>query len=112
MVAGPDAPHSGQAKNSWLTGTAAWNYAAITQFMLGIRAEQNGLRIAPTIASEIGSFQITRRCRGADYRISVRCVDGGAETGLFINGVRGDSDIIRYAEGGTSTMVECRVHGC
>jgi cellobiose phosphorylase len=112
MVAGPDAPHSGQAKNSWLTGTAAWNYAAITQFMLGIRAEHNGLRVAPTIASEIGSFQITRRCRGADYRISVRCVDDGAETGLFINGVRGDSDIIRYAEGGTSTMVECRVHGC
>ena len=37
MIAGPDAPRPGQAKNSWLTGTAAWNYAAITQFMLGIR---------------------------------------------------------------------------
>jgi cellobiose phosphorylase len=30
MIAGPDAPTYGEAKNSWLTGTAAWNLVAIT----------------------------------------------------------------------------------
>jgi cellobiose phosphorylase len=112
MVAGPDAPHSGQAKNSWLTGTAAWNYAAITQFILGIRAEHDGLRIAPAIAPEIASFQVTRHCRGAHYKICVRCVTDGADTGLYVDGARVQSDVIPYLEAGTSTTIDCRVHGC
>lgn len=112
MIAGPDAAHSGQAKNSWLTGTAAWNYAAITQFMLGIRPEHNGLRIAPVIAPEIGSFQVTRRCRDAEYKTFVKCVSDDVETGLYVNGTRRESDVIRYADADTSTTIECRVHGC
>jgi cellobiose phosphorylase len=112
MIAGPDAPRPGQAKNSWLTGTAAWNYAAITQFMLGIRPEHGGLRIAPVIAREVGPFQITRRCRGAEYRIAVSCVRDGLETGLYIDGTRLASEIIPYAAAGTCTEIECRVHGC
>ena len=47
MIAGRDAPTHGEAKNSWLTGTAAWNYVAITQWILGIRPELDGLRIDP-----------------------------------------------------------------
>jgi cellobiose phosphorylase len=112
MIAGPDAARSGQAKNSWLTGTAAWNFAAITQFMLGIRPEHIGLRISPVIAREIGPFQITRRCRGATYRIAVRCVSDDLETGLYMNGKRMESEILCYADAGSSTTIECRVHGC
>jgi cellobiose phosphorylase len=112
MVAGPDSARCGQAKNSWLTGTAAWNYAAITQFMLGIRPEHGGLRVAPVIAREIGPFQITRRCRGATYRIAVRCVGDDAETGLYVDGKRLSSEIIPYAEPGSRVEVECRSHGC
>src|SRR5581483_1545582 len=49
MIAGPDAPAHGEAKNSWLTGTAAWNFAAISQWILGIRPTLDGLRIEPVI---------------------------------------------------------------
>ena len=49
MIAGRDAPTHGEAKNSWLTGTAAWNYVAATQWLLGIRPELDGLRIDPRL---------------------------------------------------------------
>ncbi len=97
MIAGPDAPHSGQAKNSWLTGTAAWNYVAITQFMLGIRPEHTGLRIEPVITAEIGPFEVIRRCRGSEYRIMVSCVTSDADAGLFVDGKRLDSNIVCYS---------------
>lgn len=112
MIAGPDAPHSGQAKNSWLTGTAAWNYAAMTQYMLGIRPEHTGLRIDPVITSEIGSFQVTRRCRGAEYRITVSSICDDAAVGLYVDRRRLDSDIIHYAPPGSVVIIECRVRAC
>ena len=49
MIAGRDAPTHGEAKNSWLTGTAAWNMVAISQWILGIRPEHDGLRVEPVI---------------------------------------------------------------
>ena len=54
MIAGRDAPTHGEAKNSWLTGTAAWNYVAITQWILGIRPSYDGLRIAPHHSRKLG----------------------------------------------------------
>jgi cellobiose phosphorylase len=71
MIAGRDAPTHGEAKNSWLTGTAAWNYVAATQWILGIRPELNGLRIDPRLPAGWGAISVTRRFRGARYRIVV-----------------------------------------
>ena len=112
MIAGPDSVRSGQAKNSWLTGSAAWNYVAIAHYMLGIRPEHNGLRIAPAIAQSTGSFQVTRHCRGAEYKIFVNCANNAREPGLYVNGVRLDTDIVPYAEPGAHVAVECLIHGC
>ena len=112
MIAGPDSVCSGQAKNSWLTGTAAWNYVAITQYLLGVRPEHNGLRIAPTIAREIGPFQVTRHFRGAEYKILVNCVKDGRGPEVFVNGVRLDTEVVPYAEAGARVVVQCFVHGC
>ncbi len=109
MVAGPDAPNSGQAKNSWLTGTAAWNYAAITQFMLGIRARHDGLQVSPRIAGEIDAFHVTRLCRGAEYRISVRPVSQNTKAGLYIGDIRQTADVIPYARPSNVVMVRCDV---
>ena len=67
MIAGKDAPRHGEAKNSWLTGTAAWNFVAVSQYLLGVRPEFEGLRVAPVISAEISSFTVTRKCRGATY---------------------------------------------
>ncbi len=71
MIAGRDAPTHGEAKNSWLTGTAAWNYVAITQWILGIRPEYDGLRIDPCIPSAWNGFKAVRRFRGKTIRIIV-----------------------------------------
>ncbi len=71
MIAGPDAPTHGEAKNSWLTGTAAWNYVAATQWIVGIRPELDGLRIDPRVPAGWGDIRVTRRFRGATYRIVI-----------------------------------------
>jgi cellobiose phosphorylase len=112
MIAGPDSVCSGQAKNSWLTGTAAWNYVAITHYMLGVRPEHNGLRIAPAIAREIGSFQVVRHCRGAEYTIAVHCLKDGGVPQIFVDGSRLESKLVPYAERGARVAVECYTHAC
>lgn len=71
MIAGRDAPTHGEAKNSWLTGTAAWNYVAITQHILGIRPTYDGLLIKPCLPAEWKTMRATRTFRGATYRITV-----------------------------------------
>lgn len=71
MVAGKDAIRHGEAKNSWLTGTAAWNFAAISQWILGIRPDYDGLIVDPCIPAEWDGFQVTREFRGAVYEIHV-----------------------------------------
>jgi cellobiose phosphorylase len=72
MVAGRDAYRPGEAKNSWLTGTAAWNYYAITQFILGIKPGYDALDIDPCIPPAWDGFKVTRVFRGATYHIEVR----------------------------------------
>ncbi len=81
MIAGKDAPTHGEAKNSWLTGTAAWTYHAATQWILGIRAEYDGLRIDPVIPSKWKGFVVTRRFRGNTYKIEVSN-PGGKQRGV------------------------------
>ena len=71
MIAGADAPSFGEAKNSWLTGTAAWTFVSISQYILGIQPTLDGLQINPCIPRDLHRFQIVRRYRGATYRITV-----------------------------------------
>jgi cellobiose phosphorylase len=72
MIAGSDAYRPGEAKNSWLTGTAAWNYYAITQFILGIRPGYDSLQVDPCIPPAWDGFKVTRVFRGATYNIDVK----------------------------------------
>lgn len=71
MIAGKDAKRHGEAKNSWLTGTAAWNFVAISQWILGIKPDFQGLVIDPCIPSSWEGFKVVRKYRGSIYRISV-----------------------------------------
>ncbi len=88
MIAGKDAATPGEAKNTWLTGTAAWNFTAISQWILGIRPEHGGLRIDPCLPAAWGGFTVTRRFRGATYRIVVHKAAGtpGRVTRLVVDG--------------------------
>ena len=72
MVAGKDAKFFGQGKNSWLTGTAAWTFVNISQYILGIQPTLTGLSINPCIPADFGDFTLTRKYRGVTYHISVK----------------------------------------
>ncbi len=93
-IAGRDAPTHGEAKNSWLTGTAAWNYYAITQWILGIRPDYRGLKIAPVIPERWPGFSVRRKFRGVAYDISVRRAGPGNRISLTVDGTRIDGDLV------------------
>ncbi len=86
MIAGKDAPTHGEAKNSWLTGTASWNFVAITQWILGIRPTLNGLEIAPAIPSSWNGFTATRQFRGVTYNIRVERQGSGNKLSMVVDG--------------------------
>ena len=71
MVAGPYAPKFGQAKNSWLTGTAAWTFYAASQGILGVKPDYDGLKVDPCLPRELSELHITRKFRGSEYAIHV-----------------------------------------
>jgi cellobiose phosphorylase len=104
MIAGKDAPTHGEAKNSWLSGVAPWNFVAITQWILGIRPELDGLRIDPVIPSAWPGFTATRRFRGATYQISISRAAAG--TGTRINGEQIAGAVIPLANPGETVQVE------
>jgi cellobiose phosphorylase len=94
MIAGRDAPTYGEAKNSWLTGTAAWNYVAITQWILGIRPTFAGLRVAPIIPSDWPGFRATRIYRGVTYHITVERMGRGNVVSLKVDGRSIEGDVV------------------
>ena len=110
-IAGPDAAKPGEAKNSWLTGAAAWNYVAVTQWILGIRPEHEGLRIDPCLPTAWDGYRATRRFRGASYEIVVRKPEGrlGRADVLVVDGRRIDGTLVPLAPAGATVAVEVNI---
>ncbi|MCE5332145.1 MAG: glycosyl transferase [Bacteroidales bacterium] len=108
MIAGKDAFRPGEAKNSWLTGTAAWNYYAITQYILGIRPSYDGLQINPCIAPEWKGFSVKRQFRGATYEIEVKNPKGKMKglSSIKIDGNPIEGNIIPLMPAGGTYKVE------
>ena len=92
MISGKEAVKPGEAKNSWLTGTAAWNYVAITQWILGIRPGYDGLIIAPVIPDTWQGFSVRRFFRGTWYSIEVKREGPGNRHRIIVDGnaIEGD----------------------
>ena len=110
MIAGRDAPTHGEAKNSWLTGTAAWNYHAITQWILGIRPDYDGLRIAPVIPGHWEGFWAHRNFRGVSYDIRVHREGPGNRVSLTVDGQPlADNLVPPPANGRAALAVDVRV---
>ncbi len=108
MVAGADAPTFGEAKNSWLTGTAAWAFVNISQYILGVQPTLNGLLLNPCVPSWLGRFKVIRQYRGATYRITVEN-PAGLQTGVVqvtVDGVALDGNVIPPAPAGTTADVQ------
>jgi len=108
MIAGKDAFKPGEAKNSWLTGTAAWNYYTITQYILGIRPAYNGLIVDPCITPEWDGFSVTRKFRGATYLIEVKNPNHSMKgvTRITVDGKTVEGNLIPAMPAGGSHKVE------
>ncbi|MBP1619798.1 MAG: glycosyl transferase, partial [Acidobacteria bacterium] len=106
MIAGRDAPRHGEAKNSWLTGTAAWNWVAISQHILGVRPEFGGLRVHPCLPGALREVSMTRTCRGAEYRISVINRSAGGTPQLVVDGHPIAGTLVPWAAAGSVVKIE------
>lgn len=108
MIAGRDAFKPGEAKNSWLTGTAAWNYFAITQYILGIRPDYDGLLIDPCIPATWKEYKVIRHFRGAIYQILVRNRDGQMKgvKAIYMDGRKLDGQLVPVVPAGKTCQVD------
>ena len=108
MIAGKDAFKPGEAKNSWLTGTASWNFYTITQYILGIQPDYEGLKIDPCIPNTWDDLEITRKFRGATYIIKIdnsnRVNKGVAK--LIVDGAEQESNIVPVFGDGKTHQVQ------
>ena len=98
MVAGADAPRHGEAKNSWLTGTAAWTFVNVSQHILGVYPTHTGLQVNPCVPKGFGDFTLTRKYRNTTYNIEVVNPDN-VEKGvkeMYVNGNLVSGNIIPY----------------
>ena len=115
MIAGKDARNFGEAKNSWLTGTAAWTFLDVSQYILGIRPDYDGLVIDPCIPSSLDGFTARRDFRGTTYHVTVKnpnhvekgvismTVDG---KDVDVSGISGGMIPIALADGKKDVNVE------
>ncbi|MDR3709884.1 MAG: hypothetical protein P4L33_16430 [Capsulimonadaceae bacterium] len=111
MTAGPDAPTPGEAKNAFLTGTAAWSFVAISQYILGIAPALDGLRVDPCIPRAWKHYTVRRTYRGRTYIIDVSN-PGGVSRGvkrLTVDGHVIDGTLIPLSAGGDTVRVECEL---
>ncbi len=101
MVAGRDAAKPGEGKNSWLTGTAAWMWLTVSQYILGIQPAYNGLVINPCLPVSMKGYTVTRRFRDAEYVICVENPDGkqcGVKS-ITLDGAPIEGNSIPYSTG-------------
>lgn len=108
IIAGRDAAFFGEAKNSWLTGTAAWTFVNISQHILGLLPTHEGLSVNPCIPHDFGDFELTRKFREGTYHIQVRNpkqVEKGVVS-LRVDGQEFAGNVIPYVRGKKEYQVE------
>ena len=100
MIAGKDAKFHGEAKNSWLTGTAAWTFLSASQYILGVRPTLDGLMIDPCIKDSMSQIKVTRVFRGCKYNITINNPDGKQKgiRELVVDGVNVEGNIIPLSD--------------
>ena len=104
MIAGRDAPTHGEAKNSWLTGTASWTYVSVSQYILGIRPTYEGLEINPVMPLRWSGFKATRKLQGVTYHIEVVRRGPGNTTSLIVDGTPQKGNIVPLPTAGVQEV--------
>ena len=108
---GKAARRHGEAKNSWLTGTAAWNFVALSQWIAGVRAEYAGLRIEPRLPAHVKNATITRVYRGCTYVITVENRDHAGKIALTVTsgGVKAEGTLVAAGAKGSTVEIKAIV---
>ena len=108
MIAGKDAPCFGEAKNSWLTGTAAWTFVSVSQGLLGIQPDYAGLRVDPCVPKAWKSFTVSREFRGVRHEITVNNPKGVCKgvVAMTVDGVAVKGNVIPVQKHKTSVKVD------
>lgn len=110
MIAGKEARRQGEAKNSWLTGTAAWNFVALSQYLCGIRPSWDGLVVEPRLPAHVKSAKITRKFRGVEYVINVKNNKNDGEVVVTVkNGGKSTGTLVKAAAGAKKVTVNVTV---
>ncbi len=107
MVAGADAKFHGEGKNSWLTGTAAWTFVNISQYILGVYPTLKGLSVDPCVPADFGDFSVKRVYRGVEYDITVK--QNGTQKGvkeMTVDGAKVEGTVIPYDASKKTVKVE------
>ena len=107
MVAGKDAAKPGEGKNSWLTGTAAWMWLTVSQYLLGIKPSYKGIIVDPCLPADVKGYKVTRKFRDATYNIEI--VNNGSQKGikeLYINGTKAEGNLVPMAKAGETVEVK------
>ncbi len=107
MVAGKAARRHGEAKNSWLTGTAAWNFVALSQWICGLRAEMDGLRVEPRLPAHVKNASLQRKFRGTLYKIHV--VNNKPTGDVSVRAISGDASVNGTLVSSSAPVVELEV---
>ena len=107
MIAGKEARRFGEAKNSWLTGTAAWNFVTLSRSICGFQPEYSGLRIEPRLPSEIKTAEFTRKFRGVNYRVSVQNKKNTGAVKISVVGGKAevDGNVVKAAPGESEVSI-------
>ena len=95
MVSGRASGNPGHAKNSWLTGTASWTFLSISQAILGIYPDYDGLRIAPCIPDDWNEYTVTRKFRGTAYTIHIKRI---GEKTMTVDGKLMDGNLVPISD--------------
>ena len=106
MVTGRASGRPGHAKNSWLTGTASWTFLSVSQYILGIYPDYDGLLVKPCIPDELSEYTVTRKFRGATYHVHVTQT---GESSVHANGKPCADGVVPVAEPGSNVYVEATV---
>ena len=101
MVAGKDAAKPGEGKNSWLTGTAAWMWYTVSQFLLGVKPTYDGIKVDPCLPADIKEYSVKRVLRGVEYDITVKNPNGAQKgiKSMTVDGVAVEGNIVKATPG-------------
>ncbi len=101
-IDGPLSEYYGRGGWTWYTGSSQWLHRVATHWILGIRPQEDGLLVDPSIPAEWPGFTVTRKFRNASYQIHVNNpdhVNRGVKT-MLVDGIATPGQVLPVFDDG------------